>query len=395
MAMLLLLLALAGHGALAVALVNRMHTLVISEAALAQLTYLLMVLMALVPLAFFCPPLSGEVAILAGAAWLRVSWLGAGYVILCWISAATAVLGWLRRRTLLRPPAILRWQRSRLHDPLGAATPREREQEHHRITRLPGNQSLALDIAERGIELPRLPAALECLRIAHLSDFHFSGAVGRSYFQEVVRLCNEFSPDLAVITGDLIDNNECIAWVPDTLGRLQARCGVYCVFGNHDLWNDVAGLRRALAESGLRYLGGRWEQTSIDGEPLLLAGNELPWFAPAADLAAAPAQIDGRRPLRIALSHSPDQLAWARTHDVDLLLAGHTHGGQVRLPWIGPILSPSRQGVRFASGTFYAPPTVMHVTRGVSAQVPIRMNCPPEICLLTLHAPVCDPPGEL
>jgi predicted MPP superfamily phosphohydrolase len=69
-----------------------------------------------------------------------------------------------------------------------------------------------------------------------------------------------------------------------------------------------------------------------------------------------------------------------------LLLAGHTHGGQIRFPLIGPILAPSRVGVKYDSGVFYAPPTIMHVTRGVSGELPVRLNCPPEMAHLALHA---------
>ncbi len=67
-------------------------------------------------------------------------------------------------------------------------------------------------------------------------------------------------------------------------------------------------------------------------------------------------------------------------------MAGHTHGGQIRLPLIGAVFSPSRQGVQYASGLFYAPPTIMHVTRGVSGELPIRLNCPPEMAHLVLHS---------
>jgi predicted MPP superfamily phosphohydrolase len=88
--------------------------------------------------------------------------------------------------------------------------------------------------------------------------------------------------------------------------------------------------------------------------------------------------------LRILLSHSPDQLEWARRHDFDLVLAGHTHGGQIRFPLIGPIIAPSRFGGRYACGVFCEPPTLMHVSRGVSSMFPVRLRCPPELAKLTL-----------
>jgi uncharacterized protein len=123
----------------------------------------------------------------------------------------------------------------------------------------------------------------------------------------------------------------------------------------------------------------------INDRAIVLAGNELPWIPPAPDMAGCPTDIGGARPLRLLLAHTPDQLPWARRHDFDLMLAGHTHGGQVCLPWIGPVFCPSRYGLEYAAGVFYEPPTVMHVSRGISGETPSRWNCPPEVALLKLR----------
>lgn len=89
-------------------------------------------------------------------------------------------------------------------------------------------------------------------------------------------------------------------------------------------------------------------------------------------------------PFRILLSHTPDNLSWAKSHHFDLMLAGHTHGGQIRLPWLGAIIAPSFHGSRYASGLYFEPPTLMHVSRGLAGIHPIRLNCPPELALLIL-----------
>jgi predicted MPP superfamily phosphohydrolase len=149
---------------------------------------------------------------------------------------------------------------------------------------------------------------------------------------------------------------------------------------------DELGLRREIVRHGLVDLGGRYETREIRNALVLLAGNELPWFAPAADMSQMAGELKRRHPLRIAVSHSPDQFGWARTHDFDLMLAGHTHGGQIRLPVIGPIFSPSRYGVRYASGTFFRAPTLMHVSRGLSGTRPLRFNCRPELTQLVLRS---------
>jgi predicted MPP superfamily phosphohydrolase len=120
--------------------------------------------------------------------------------------------------------------------------------------------------------------------------------------------------------------------------------------------------------------------------PLLLAGNERPWFGTAPNLANAPPPTAAGGPFRILLSHTPDQIAWARRNHFDLVLAGHTHGGQIRIPLAGPIVSPSRYGVRYASGTFFEGRTLMHVSRGLSGLHNLRWRCPPELALLELSA---------
>ncbi|MEM7479130.1 MAG: metallophosphoesterase, partial [Planctomycetota bacterium] len=84
-------------------------------------------------------------------------------------------------------------------------------------------------------------------------------------------------------------------------------------------------------------------------------------------------------------THTPDCIPWARENQCDLMLAGHTHGGQMRLPLIGPLLAPSLYGSAFASGVFYLKPTLVHVSRGIAGTHPLRLRCPPEISLLTLR----------
>jgi predicted MPP superfamily phosphohydrolase len=246
---------------------------------------------------------------------------------------------------------------------------------------------LRLEIAEREIELPRLPDSLDGLKILHLSDWHFTGRIGKEYYQEIVRVGNELRPDVTALTGDYADYDWCIDWAPETLGRLSARHGVFYVMGNHDTYIDTERLRRTMNDCGLVDLGGRSLRLEIDGESLLLAGNELPWIEPAADLSqAGPTSAEGGS-LRVTLSHSPDQIEWARAFGVDLMLCGHTHGGQIRLPWAGAIFAPSRYGVKFDCGVFNLPPTILHVTRGISGKLPMRWNCAPEIALLTLRSP--------
>ncbi len=255
------------------------------------------------------------------------------------------------------------------------------------LARFPGNELLQLCLHEKQLAIPRLPKPLHGLSIAHLSDLHFTRKVGKAYFEEVMRRTNEMGADLIAVTGDLLDRRACLDWIPDTFGRLRARYGIFFVLGNHDLLLNEDELRRRLTEVGLSDLGGRHVTISINGCKVLLAGNELPWFPPAADMSTATPRGDDSQSLRIVLAHSPDQFVWARQHDADLMLAGHTHGGQIRLPFIGAVVSPSRYGTRYACGAFFEPPTVMHVSRGISGTTPVRHNCPPELTKLVLVNP--------
>src|SRR5690606_16156395 len=120
-------------------------------------------------------------------------------------------------------------------------------------------------------------------------------------------------------------------------------------------------LRQRMDHCGLIPVAGGWHRRDVRGEPIVLAGNERPWGLTAPDMNDAPPPLANGGLFRLLLAHTPDQFAWARQQQFDLMLAGHTHGGQIRLPGIGPLVAPSRHGVRYASGVFYRAPTLMHV----------------------------------
>lgn len=320
------------------------------------------------------------------------------YVAFCALFGAGPVAVWFWGRIHARPTNKLKQTKSQSidlverlgHRPVGRGL-------RATWTRLPGNETFRVEVNEKEITLPRLPPQLDGLSIVHLSDLHFTGTITRAFYDEIIRLANELDPDLVAVTGDLLDKRRCIEWIPHTLGKLRSRHGVYVILGNHDLRvRDLALVKRTLASSGLINLGGRFLEAEICGESVLLAGNELPWIAPAADMTFAPSRRADGRPLRILLSHSPDQFAWAKEHDFDLMLAGHTHGGQIRFPIVGPIVAPSRHGAKYASGTFYESPTLMHVSRGVTGLLPVRYNCPPELTRLVLRTatPLAEPLDE-
>ncbi|MHB8861657.1 MAG: metallophosphoesterase, partial [Pirellulaceae bacterium] len=248
---------------------------------------------------------------------------------------------------------------------------------------IPGNQILTVHAHHKVVQVAGLPPALDGLRIAQITDLHMTGQLTRPFFDVTIDCTNRWQPDVVTVTGDLVDDPACVAWLPATLGRLRSRYGVYAILGNHDQrLVDVARLRQTLIDCGIEDLGGRCQVRTMRGVPILLAGNECPWFPPAPPIVWEAGQP---RPFSILLSHSPDQFPWARRHGFNLMLAGHTHGGQICFPLVGPIVCPSRYGVWYASGLFERRPTLMHVSRGLSGVHPLRFRCPPELTLLELR----------
>jgi predicted MPP superfamily phosphohydrolase len=174
--------------------------------------------------------------------------------------------------------------------------------------------------------------------------------------------------------------------LPEIFAGLRGRYGNYFVLGNHDLrLSDARLAREALDSAGFVDVGGKCVYAMIEGERVLVAGNERPWIKPARGFEATLDREMSRAALRVLLSHSPDQFLWAQRHGFDLVLAGHTHGGQVCFPLIGPVVCPSRFNVRYASGVFHEGKTLMHVSRGSGSLFPLRLNCRPEITTIVLR----------
>lgn len=248
---------------------------------------------------------------------------------------------------------------------------------------MPGNEQFTLEVSTKQYELPRLPREWDGLSIVHLADTHFRGAVSKSYFEAVCEQIAPLNPDIIVFTGDLLDDAALVEWLPETFGRLNAPLGCYFVLGNHDWYLGEAAIRKRLVAHGWTDLSSRIHLLASprSGPDILLAGDETPWMGSHPVIDSGPDV-----PFRILVSHTPDNIDWARDHDFDLMFAGHTHGGQIQLPLIGPVYSPSRYGCRFAAGVFWLEPTLMYVSRGISGREPIRYNCRPELTKVVLRA---------
>lgn len=305
-----------------------------------------------------------------------LAYLGATVVIGVVVFPILSILRWRRRPA----PALVEdggdivdVAQALGHRPLGTASNRWQ-------ALLPFNQSFQVEFSERTLSLPRLPVVWDGLKVLHLSDLHLRGCPDRRFFQFVMDRCREWQPHLVCVTGDIVDSPTHHRWVVPVLGRLRCEYGAFAILGNHDAWYEPELARRRLRRAGYQVLGNAWSELDIRGEKLAVVGNEAPWFRP---LPTPCPHADAA--FRLCLSHSPDQIRWARGEGIDLMLAGHVHGGQIRFPWFGSMFVPSRYGRRYDCGTFEEPPTVLHVSRGLGGQHPLRYACRPEVTMLTLR----------
>lgn len=251
---------------------------------------------------------------------------------------------------------------------------------HSWMLRLPGNESFRLQKKEWEIAIPNLPREWDGLSLVHLSDLHFSHCFKRQFFENVIDDVSAWETDLVVFTGDLIDHDDTLDWIVPVMSRLRGRLGKYAILGNHDCSHHPRKIRRAIKSAGFIDLDGRWTRLEIDGSHLAIGGTSYPW-GPGLDPRAMP-EAD----FRLMLSHTPDRFATAAEWGVDLVLSGHNHAGQIRLPMIGPVFMPSIYSRRFDRGFFRSGRTLMYVNQGVAGKHPIRYGgCLPEVTRFVLR----------
>lgn len=253
---------------------------------------------------------------------------------------------------------------------------------YHFLTKLPGNEIFQLNVHEREFQIAKLPAALDGLSILHISDIHFIGTIDVAYFQKVAEHVQSLPVDLICFTGDLLDDLDLLPWFAETFDRLQAPLGRFFILGNHDWQLVTEPIREELTRLGWQDVAAGGCSIERDGFQIVLKGDEFPWMGDHPTFEDCPPEA-----VRILLSHTPDNMRHARQQQVDLMLSGHNHGGQVRFPFIGPVYCPSKFSCHYAEGVFWEAPVLLHVSRGVAGRHPIRYGCPPEITRLVLRSP--------
>lgn len=221
------------------------------------------------------------------------------------------------------------------------------------------------------------------VRIVQLSDLHLSDFDG--YFRKVAAMANSLAPDLIILTGDYLEQERNIRGVVDFLRQLKAPHGIYAVQGNWEYWSRLEGdnLRRHFSGAGVRLLIDERADLEIGGLPLSILGMDFP--SSSDRLRHLQGQADPQR-FNLLLSHVP---AFAHEHlerFINLILCGHTHGGQIRLPLLPPLYLPRFSG-RFVAGNYQVGlyGIRLYVNRGIGTSIlPLRFACRPEITLITL-----------
>jgi predicted MPP superfamily phosphohydrolase len=378
----------AGHTELLVTVVNRLHGLPVPSGILRHVRHAHDVLVPLFPVVLvWFVGLTGPRLLLDGN-WSHLPDAWRAYLAVCGLGAAG--LGYSSARYLLcRAPDQVISENMHVVDVADALGRRPIGKGPFRwLLGVPGNQQFDVAVATKEVSISDAPPELDGLSIWHLSDWHFFGAVDLPYFAYVAQLVAQHPADLIVFTGDLLDRQELTAWIPETLGTLSAPLGCHFILGNHDWSLDPEPIRTALRRCGWQDAARRVVTVGHRGGRIEIGGTERPWMGEHPDFRGARhATQDGAssRALRLLLSHTPDCLGEARRQNVDLMLAGHNHGGQVVLPAIGPVYSPSLSGCRYSGGTYWKSPTLLHVSRGLSGRHPLRINCRPEIARLILR----------
>lgn len=248
-------------------------------------------------------------------------------------------------------------------------------------------------VVRQDLALARWPEALAGFTIAVLSDFHYDAYFSEHPLHAAVPMVNDLHPDMIVLTGDFVS-------VPGISGdyaraasgaepcarllhQVRAPYGVWAILGNHDEETDGDFVADTLHSSGIRVLRNESAAIEPKGARFWLSGvSDV--LARTADLDTALDKIPANE-ATVLLAHEPDYADYVARHPVDLQISGHSHGGQVRLPFLPPLYLPDLAR-KYVAGLYRIGRLALYTNRGLgTVGIPVRWNCPPEITLLTLR----------
>lgn len=240
-----------------------------------------------------------------------------------------------------------------------------------------------IEVTRHEVQLAGLSEALDGTKFVQISDLHRSDTVPDSVIEKTVRIVNSEKPDIVVLTGDFVNHPaENAGPCAEMLSKLKARLGIFAVLGNHDHWTDAETVANALRSAGIVVLDNENREVAPG---LFLIGIDDEWAGrPDPELAWSGVDESAGQ---VLLSHSPlavDLVSDRRC----LMLTGHTHGGQVTIPFISRSRLPGLKGWKYIDGWYTHNDVKMYVNRGIGMIRPaVRFRCRPEVAVFTLVVP--------
>jgi predicted MPP superfamily phosphohydrolase len=249
------------------------------------------------------------------------------------------------------------------------------------VARYALNEANTLIVENIKIRLKRLPKNLEGFRLVHLSDIHHSPFTDIEHITRAVAISNQLKPDMFVLTGDYVSHEaEYIAPMAEVLGQLESEFGTHACLGNHDHWTNAEMVTDLMRQENINVLINEGFRFAAKDASFWLAGVD-DYMVGKTDLRSA---LRGSFPdeMKMLLAHNPIIAGRAARVEVDLVLSGHTHGGQIKIRNEEKRILPRR---KLKNGLYRRKDTQIYVTRGIGTVVlPVRYGCPPEISLIEL-----------
>jgi predicted MPP superfamily phosphohydrolase len=241
-------------------------------------------------------------------------------------------------------------------------------------------------VVEREVRVPGLDPKLDGMRVAQLSDMHIGTLTPKSWALRWARAANKRAPDVAVVTGDMVTSGAAFhEEIADSIGELRAKLGVFVAMGNHDYFGEGEPLISLLRARGVNVLRNEGRVLERQGAKLWLAAIDDTWTRRDDIVAAMRGRPDGAT--TVLLAHDPARFDDAADAGAELVLSGHTHGGQVAVPFLYRHLSLARVAHKYNVGLYRRSRATLHVHPGLGTTgPPIRLGVPPEVTILVLRS---------
>lgn len=240
-------------------------------------------------------------------------------------------------------------------------------------------------VEKKTVAINNLPDVFEGFRICQLSDVHHGPFVGLKFVEKAVDMANSLNSDLIALTGDYVfGSHKYIAPAISALGRFKPPHGVFAVLGNHDHYEGAELTKDVFSKYNIPVITNTHRMIEVKDKAICIGGVG-DYQEDTSDVRAAFSGVSPDIP-RILLSHNPDYIeVMPENERVDLALSGHTHGGQIRIPFSIAPMTASNYGQKYIGGLVKLTNTQVYVSRGIGVVwLPVRFNCPPEITLITL-----------